>query len=151
MNTLLFIAWVLAVEQPLPFSHKQHAGTLGLACKQCHRQPSPGGEMTLPAEAVCASCHAEPPAAKEALRRLQGFLAARQPIPWRRVYQVPSYVFWSHGSHQNAGITCEKCHGPVATREVITPEVSHKMADCIACHRARKASTDCAHCHEPRK
>ena len=29
-------------EQPIPFSHKVHAGSLGLACKMCHTNPDPG-------------------------------------------------------------------------------------------------------------
>lgn len=150
MILFLVIALAVAVEQPLPFSHRHHVGTLKLACKSCHRQPDPEGEMTLPTEAICASCHAQTVAEKDTLRRLQAFLSAKKAIPWQRVYQLPTYVFWSHTAHRNAGIACEKCHGPVAEREVITQEVSHKMADCIACHRASKAGADCTFCHEQR-
>jgi len=31
-----------APEQPLPFSHKTHAGTMKVACKMCHTNPDPG-------------------------------------------------------------------------------------------------------------
>ncbi len=150
MIVLMTLTLLIAAEQPIPFSHKQHAGALKLACKTCHRQPDPDGPMTLPAEAICASCHAQTPSEKTTLQRLQVFLKEKRNIPWQRVYELPTYVFWSHTAHRNAGATCEKCHGPVAEREVLTAEINHKMADCIACHRASKAPTDCAYCHEQR-
>jgi hypothetical protein len=43
--------------QPLPFSHKQHAGALSLDCKMCHVNPDPGELMTYPATATCMTCH----------------------------------------------------------------------------------------------
>ena len=39
-------------EQPLPFSHKQHAGTLKLQCKMCHTNPNPGQMMNIVAASV---------------------------------------------------------------------------------------------------
>ena len=53
---------------------------------------------------------------------LRGF--GQQPIPWVRVYQVPDYVYWAHGTHLAANVTCVECHGPVAERDVIAQETN---------------------------
>jgi hypothetical protein len=152
---LACMLWVcgmaLGVEQPVPFSHKKHAGQLKLPCKTCHAQPVSDGEMMLPPEKVCAGCHVSAESTSDGLKQLNAYLKLNKSIPWKRVYNLPSYVFWSHEPHLDAGATCQKCHGLVAEREQLLAEVSHKMADCVACHRAEKASTDCTFCHEPRR
>ena len=55
---ILAAGWLIAAyppgpEQPLPFSHKSHAGTLKLQCKMCHPAPDPGESMTVGAPRVC--------------------------------------------------------------------------------------------------
>ena len=67
---------------------------------------------------------------------------------WVRVYQVPDFVFFNHKRHVQAGETCETCHGPVATREVLAKEVSTNMTACMSCHAERGATTECYFCHE---
>ena len=53
MTRMLFIVILLAgaafgQQQPVPYSHKLHAGDLRLKCAQCHPNPDPGEAMTLP-------------------------------------------------------------------------------------------------------
>jgi hypothetical protein len=133
--------------QPVAFSHRVHAGTLKLPCKTCHAQPEADGPMTLPQDTHCLNCHKEE---TPALAKLFAAVREKEPLAWQRVYELPSYVFWNHAPHLASGATCEKCHGPVAARDVLTREISHRMADCIACHRTNQAGTDCSFCHEPR-
>jgi hypothetical protein len=73
-----------------------------------------------------------------------------KPIPWVRVYRIPSLVYFSHRVHTAAGTTCETCHGPVRERDVITKEVAHNLQFCMAWHTAKKARNDCSACHEER-
>lgn len=40
-----------APEQPIPFSHEAHAGTLKLQCRMCHPNPDPGEAMRIAAGA----------------------------------------------------------------------------------------------------
>lgn len=68
-----------------------------------------------------------------------------------RVYRLPAYVYFSHRMHIDAGPSCETCHGPVQERDVVTREVTHDMAFCVACHTAKKAHTECTTCHEERQ
>ncbi|HLJ45434.1 MAG TPA: cytochrome c3 family protein [Bryobacteraceae bacterium] len=137
-------------EQPLPFSHKQHV-SVGLKCKDCHTNPDPGEAEGIPPASKCMACHVE--IAKDApeIQKLKSFADSRQPIHWARVYQIPSYVEFSHRKHLAAGATCRTCHGPVETRDALWKETDISMGGCIQCHRQHKVSTDCAFCHENRQ
>ena len=137
--------------QPLPYSHKQHIA-LGLPCRLCHVNPEAGKLMTYPATAICMSCHAKVAADRPSIQKLAGFAAAGKPIPWVRVYQVPDYVYWAHGPHLAAHVTCVECHGPVAERDVIAQETNVvTMLGCQTCHDKRQVFTACDSCHEPRQ
>ena len=137
-----------APPQPLPFSHKVHAGTMKLACKMCHPNPDPGETMTIVAASKCMSCHSTIKADSPAIQRLAAFAKDDRPVPWARVYEIPSWVDFSHRSHLAKGNTCQECHGPVAERDQLARETNLTMAGCMDCHKAKKASVDCAFCHE---
>lgn len=135
-------------DQPLPFSHKKHAGTLKLPCKGCHSMPDPGDMMTFAGEAKCMSCHSAVKTDSPHIQRLAALALEKKPVPWVRVYQLPSYVNWSHKAHLDAGATCATCHGAVAETEKIAKTVDISMGACMDCHRANKASLDCTFCHQ---
>lgn len=138
-----------APEQPIPYSHKQHLA-LGLQCKNCHEMPDPGEIMGIPAASKCMACHQSVKKDSPAIQKLAAFAKENREIPWVRVYQIPSYVVFSHKEHLDAGAKCETCHGPVAQRERIALETDISMGGCMNCHRANKASLDCTYCHEQR-
>jgi hypothetical protein len=137
-----------APEQPLPYSHKLHAGSLQLKCKGCHVNADPGDAMGFPSVATCMSCHSSIAAKKPSIEKLAAAAKSGQEIPWVRVYQTPPFVWFSHRSHLQAGSTCENCHGPVAEREKMNREGDISMGGCITCHRSKKVSTNCNFCHE---
>ena len=43
--------------QPVPFSHKLHAGDLGMDCRYCHSQVEQAAHANIPAPATCMNCH----------------------------------------------------------------------------------------------
>ena len=139
-----------APEQPIPFSHKVHAGSLKVACKMCHPSPDPGEMMTIVAASRCMQCHSAIKTDSPAIQKLAAFAKNDREIKWARVYQVPSYVNFSHRSHLEAGTTCEDCHGKVAQRDVLNREGDISMGGCMNCHRLKKVSIDCTFCHEER-
>jgi hypothetical protein len=136
-------------EQPIPYSHKTHVA-LGLKCASCHKNADPGDYMGLPAESLCMGCHLAVKADSPHIGKLAAAVRDKKPIPWVRVYQLPSYVFFSHRVHTEAGTTCKACHGPVPERDVMSREVVHDMKSCMACHAVTKARNDCVTCHEQR-
>jgi hypothetical protein len=141
-------AGTTATVQPLPFSHKTHVG-FHLSCFFCHANPEPGNQMTLPAAETCMGCHAHVAADKPSIQHLATFAHSGEPIPWKPIYSVPAFVYWSHRTHLQAGLTCDKCHGDVAQMEVIIKATNvTTMAGCVACHRQKEAPTGCETCHE---
>jgi hypothetical protein len=150
MKTLIFVALaagLYAEEQPLPYSHKKHLA-MGLKCNACHKNPDPGEAMGLPAESFCMSCHQAVKTDSPHIQKLATALREKQPVPWVRVYRLPSFVYFSHRVHTKAGTACESCHGPVREREVITREVALNMRACMACHAEKQARNECTTCHE---
>jgi hypothetical protein len=142
---------VRAPEQPIPYSHKQHVA-LGLQCRVCHVNPDAGKLMTYPPTSLCMGCHQGIAKDRPSIQKLAAFAESGKPVPWVRVYQVPDYVYWQHGSHLEAGISCADCHGPVAERDVIALETNVvKMLGCVTCHDKRQVFTDCGACHAPRQ
>ena len=135
--------------QPLPYSHKTHVG-LGLQCRVCHTNPDAGKLMTFPPTAFCMGCHQTVAADRPSIQKLAEYAKSGEPIPWVRVYRVPDYVYWRHGSHLEAEVQCTECHGPVAERDVIRLETNvTRMLGCQTCHDKRQAYTDCVACHAP--
>jgi hypothetical protein len=135
--------------QPIPYSHKQHIA-LGLKCANCHEMPEPGEMMGIPAAAKCMTCHKSVKKDSPQIQKLSAFAARNEPVPWVRVYQIPGYVFFSHKNHLDTGATCETCHGKVAERDRLFRETDTSMGGCMDCHRSKRASIDCAFCHEQR-
>lgn len=137
------------VEQPLPYSHRTHL-SLGLQCRDCHAIAEPGFLAGYPAETTCMSCHVAVKAESPHIQRLAAFAADSTPVPWRRVYQVPDFVWFSHAAHvEDAAVACETCHGPVATRDALFQEKPTTMASCMECHAINNAPNDCDLCHDP--
>ncbi len=135
--------------QPVPFSHKVHAGTLEIECATCHENPDPGEAMTIAHPSACMECHATIKADSPAIQKLARAAQEGRDIDWVRVYQIPSYVWFSHRTHLEAGNKCVECHGSVAERDQLARQGDISMAGCVNCHLAKGSSTDCSYCHEP--
>jgi len=58
-----------------------------------------------------------------------------QPIQWIKVDNLPDFVYFDHRPHVNAGVACQKCHGPVETMERIRQVEDLSMGWCVNCHR----------------
>jgi predicted CXXCH cytochrome family protein len=134
-------------EQPLSFSHKLHAGTMSLKCQTCHTPSSSGEAFRIPQAPVCMQCHQSVATDRPAIQKLAGYAQSNTPIPWVRIYELPSFVTFSHNTHLNHGATCEQCHGAVRTRDRLFKEQDLSMKWCVDCHTAKQASTDCNTCH----
>jgi hypothetical protein len=83
--------------------------------------------------------------------------ATPQSVPWIRVHNLPDYVYFNHQAHVSAGVSCQRCHGPVESMERVRQFTSLSMGWCVNCHREANdsgigghdvyASTDCSVCH----
>lgn len=133
--------------QPVPFSHQQHAGTLKMPCEYCHTLPRSGETLLIPQASFCIQCHQTIATDNPGVQKLAEYAKTDRTIPWVRIYELPSFVSFSHKVHLQHGATCEECHGEVAQRARLYKESDISMATCVNCHRARQASIECSTCH----
>ena len=216
-----------APQQPIAYSHRLHAGELGIDCKYCHFGSETSRHAGIPPANVCMNCHravastlgtrqaalgdlknaaeATKKAYEDALQRSApavelaqleaaskeaqaaakafnpaallspeiakiyehvGFDptkgtydpdATTKPIRWRQVHHLPDFVYFDHRSHVRAGVSCQRCHGPVETMERVRQFNNLSMGWCVNCHREAQAkgiggkpaspSVDCSACH----
>jgi hypothetical protein len=137
-----------AAQQPIAYSHKQHIA-MGLSCLDCHSTADTQSAATIPSVRKCMLCHAKLGTTKPEIQKLSGFAKAGREVPWQRVYGFPQKVAvrFQHAPHVKANVACATCHGDMTQATVAEPLVKHTMGSCITCHRANKASEDCATCH----
>ena len=137
-----------APEQPLPYSHKTHLAQ-GLKCVMCHESVETDDHATLPPTATCMGCHANVRTDSPHIQKLKESDDKGETIPWRRVYRLPSFVYFSHKQHvTDAKVTCDTCHGDVPQMEVMQKVKDISMAACIECHKTHAARVNCDTCHE---
>lgn len=176
--------------QPIAYSHRLHAGELGINCLHCHHGAERSRTAGIPSANVCMNCHkfvtapwvdvkAEDDSAAKANRTPRQIVSAelrklydafgldpelkpvpnaqRTPIQWVKVHNLPSFVYFNHSAHVNAGVECQTCHGAVETMERVRQVADLSMGWCVNCHRDAnkngvsgrrvKASLDCVTCH----
>ena len=134
-----FSPWFLNVgyqpEQPIPYSHKLHAGELGIDCRYCHTTVEDANYAALPPTATCMNCHANIRKDSVKLKPLRKSEKSGEPVAWVKVHQLPDYAYFSHTAHVNAGVGCVSCHGRVDTMEVVEMVKPLSMSWCLDCHR----------------
>ncbi len=142
-----------APAQPLPFSHKVHAGTNKIECLYCHFGADKSPIANIPPVEVCMGCHKIVLADRPGVQKLTQYYEKGEPIPWVQVHVLPQHVKFNHKRHVKAQIACAECHGKVEEMDVVRQEYSLKMGWCVTCHRTKlndptfPASMDCLGCH----
>lgn len=56
-------------------------------------------------------------------------------VAWKRVHNLPSFVYFNHAAHVNSGVSCKTCHGRIDQMETVYQAKELSMAWCISCHR----------------
>ena len=107
--------------------------------------------MKFPAVSTCMGCHSAVKTESAEIRKIAAATASKAELKWVRVYQIPSYVNFSHRSHMETGNKCSECHADVTIRDALFKEGDISMGGCMNCHRLKKASIDCTYCHEERQ
>lgn len=129
-------------EQPIPFSHRVHAGVKQIQCRFCHpyvdRSVNPG----IPAVEKCLFCHEYIIANHPEILKEHEYYNTDTPTPWRKVFYLPEHVLFNHERHIKKEIDCTSCHGDVAAMDRLKAE-RFQMGFCIQCHRERSANVDC--------
>lgn len=137
-------------EQPVPFSHKLHAGELKMDCRYCHNTVEVAAHAAVPATNVCLNCHTgltpDDTGVKTALKtavhaeslklapiRESGLTG--KPVEWEKIHDLGDYVYFNHSVHINSGVSCVECHGRIDKMEVVHQDKPLSMSWCLECHR----------------
>ena len=121
--------------QPVPFSHKHHAGELGIDCRYCHTSVETSADAGFPATHVCMTCHSQLWTQAPMLAPVRQSLAENRSLNWQRVARVPDYVYFRHDIHVATGVSCFECHGRVDRMPLMYRAKAFEMRWCLDCHR----------------
>jgi hypothetical protein len=122
--------------QPVPFSHKHHAGELGLDCRYCHTSVEVSSSAGMPPTQTCMACHSQIWTGAAILEPVRASYRDSTPISWTRVNALPDFVYFNHSIHVAKGVGCTTCHGPIAEMNITWRENSLYMRWCLECHNA---------------
>lgn len=132
-----------APKQPIPFSHKLHAGQYEISCDYCHTGVYKGKSATIPSVNVCMNCHNAIKTESPSMKKIWKAVETNQPIEWVRIHNLPDLAYFNHAQHTVVGgIECQKCHGAIEEMEVVEQHSSLTMGWCINCHRETVVKTE---------
>lgn len=136
--------------QPIAFNHRKHAEN-NIGCQTCHAFASRSARAGMPSILICSRCHEDVVYLSTEKKKLLTYARTGAEIPWRRVYEVPHHVLFSHKRHVVAAkLACPACHGEVTTMSLplTKPTTVLSMDACIECHRnSFKNPNECLACH----
>ena len=121
--------------QPVPYSHKLHAGDLGMDCYYCHYTANKSSHAAVPQTEVCMNCHTRVKPQSPRLEKVRDSFSTGKPVEWVRVHRLPDYVFFNHQAHVTVGVSCVSCHGRVDQMVEVKQMEPLNMAFCLDCHR----------------
>jgi hypothetical protein len=124
-----------APEQPVHYSHKLHAGDMGIDCRYCHANIERSQEAMIPPTQAFMGCHAVVKKDSAKLAALRASWTSGKPVEWVRVHRLPDYVYFDHSVHLAKGVGCVSCHGRIDQMEVVRQDQPLNMAWCLECHR----------------
>jgi mono/diheme cytochrome c family protein len=161
-----------APRQPIFFSHLIHAGSYRIDCQYCHTDARRSSYAGLPSVEKCMGCHRIIGAQDNPeIRKIHEYWERREPIRWVRIFRVPEFTHFAHKPHVQAGVGCQRCHGPIDQMRVVGANTGPSLANdllnliglrpasrplsmgwCIDCHReqnaqGKQALLDCVTCH----
>ncbi len=137
------------LEQPLSFNHQKHHEQ-GIECSTCHPFYKEQTFSGMPTLAVCMECHQDSLTQHPNEEKIRQYQKNGQGLPWKRIYQQPDDVFFSHRRHVVlAGMDCQECHGDIGRSEKppTKPWMKMTMKWCMDCHAKKKVNNDCLACH----
>lgn len=121
--------------QPVPYSHKLHAGQMGMDCRYCHSQIERAAHAQVPPTQTCMGCHTLVKNDSQRIAPLKASWESGEPVEWNKVHKLPDHVYFNHSAHLNVGVGCTECHGRIDQMEVVRQDKPLSMGWCLECHR----------------
>ncbi len=135
-------------DQPIPFSHKLHAGKRQIPCQYCHSSARRSITSGIPPLNTCMGCHRFVKTDSPHIKKITEKYEKNEPMEWVKVHDLPDFVRFSHQIHvKGAKLQCQECHGPVEEMDTVEQIAPLQMGWCLDCHRKKDANIDCLTCH----
>lgn len=125
----------VALDQPIPFSHKHHVDQLGIDCRFCHTSVEKSSFAGFPTTQVCMTCHSQIWTNSPLLEPLRESFEKNIPLKWNKVNTLPDFVYFNHSIHISRGVHCNNCHGPMQNMHLTSKGNDFQMRWCLNCHR----------------
>jgi ferredoxin len=137
INRIDYVSQVnVAVDQPVPFSHKHHVTGMGIDCRYCHTNVEESAFAGIPPTETCMTCHVQIWSEAPMLEPVRASFRDGNALQWTRVHDLPDFVFFNHSIHVSKGVGCQSCHGQVDQMPLMWKEHTLNMEWCLDCHRA---------------
>lgn len=137
----------LGPRQPIPFSHRVHAGVKQISCFMCHEGAARSSRAGIPPLETCLLCHARIIRSYPYIARLRGHVALNKPVVWERVNWLPEFVYFDHSMHLRRAVDCGYCHGDISRMDRVAGARKFRMGFCVGCHKDNGVTHDCFTCH----
>jgi hypothetical protein len=121
--------------QPVPFSHQHHVGDLGIDCRYCHTTVEHSPYAGMPPTHTCMNCHSQIWLGSDVLEPVRASYKSGKSLEWKRVYNLPGFVYFDHSIHVHKGVGCSTCHGRIDEMPFTYQVPSLLMEWCLDCHR----------------
>ena len=141
--------------QPIEFSHKTHIEKGEVSCEFCHIYARRSINSGAPVMASCFGCHSvvagsdeDPQKAiknQDAIKKLLEFKPKGESIPWKKIHDLPDFVYFSHKRHIQVGFDCTECHGEIGQQDVLSTQTmvtDLSMGWCMTCHIEGRQTVD---------
>ncbi|HEX4953327.1 MAG TPA: cytochrome c3 family protein [Thermoanaerobaculia bacterium] len=122
-------------KQPVPFSHDHHTAGLGIDCRYCHTSVEESAFAGIPPVSTCMNCHKNIWTNAELLEPIRESYRTGVPVQWRRINDLPDFVYFNHSIHVAKGVSCYTCHGPINEMPLVYQHATLQMEWCLSCHR----------------
>ena len=130
------------------FNHAAHL-EYGIECDYCHPTAEkakeagmPTDERGVPSVAMCSECHQ----GFDVEVDLDKFFVGKK-IVWTNVTELPPEVVFSHESHHEKGVSCDRCHKGTNKSQEVTTDLRTEKDDCLNCHARYGTAENCGLCH----
>ncbi|MDP6984850.1 MAG: cytochrome c3 family protein [Candidatus Latescibacterota bacterium] len=136
INRIDYVSEVgVAIDQPVPFSHKHHVEAIGIDCRYCHTSVEESAFAGIPPVETCMTCHSLIWTEAPNLEPIRTAWRDEKPLQWNRVHDLPDFVYFRHNIHIAKGIGCTSCHGAINEMPLVWVENALNMEWCLDCHR----------------
>ncbi|HXH27691.1 MAG TPA: cytochrome c3 family protein [Candidatus Polarisedimenticolia bacterium] len=125
----------MPIDQPVPFSHEHHVRGLGIDCRYCHTSVETSSFAGIPPIKTCMTCHSQIWKDSPMLEPIREAYKSGVAVRWKRVHDLPEFVFFNHSIHINKGIGCASCHGRVDMMPLTWQVETLHMRWCLRCHQ----------------